>query len=575
MILFSLVLCISAIAVPVSAGTVHTGNSASVDVVVVFENHVDESLIRQYGGQITGGHSVSTLPVRFARMPADHIDDLAETTPVKTVERDYTVRTGDSQAETTRTNTNDTQSVPWGVKTVDSRNASVSAAAQRAVDVAVVDTGIDDDHPDLADTVVWGANTVGAGEVAYGLQSADDDNGHGTHVAGVVGAANNSDGVVGVAPAVDLYAMKALDRAGRGTISDVIQAVDVAIAGPDGTYGTADDADVVLLSLGTDRDSNALRSAITSATDRAYLVAAAGNSGDGNVETNDLLYPAKYPGVLAVGASTKNSTVPVWSPSGEELDLVAPGVDIYSTVPEGQYRELTGTSMAAPHAAGSAALVIAADARDGRRDLRRRAVTALLTDTAVRVDQSRDDRVTGGGIVNAAAAVRSDPVPLTVSVDGRPFVVGSPLTVRVTRGDTGEPVNATVSIGEIVRSTGDNGTISYLPNQSGRVTVRATRAGSNRTVYIDAIQGINISAQGPVVVGDDPATNLDTDAVFEDVNGNGIFDIGDIQALFVYSRDSDASSNVSAFDVNENGRLDIGDIVALYHEYRQVASGEA
>ena len=173
--------------------------------------------------------------------------------------------------------------------------------------------------------------------------------------------------------------------------------------GPDGTVGIADDADVVSMSLGTETDSSALESAITSASEHAVVVAAAGNAGDGDPETNTVRYPAKYADTIAVAAVKRDDTTPEWSSEGTEVTLAAPGVDIVSTYPGDEYRLLSGTSMATPHVAGTAALYIAATrARTGETPTGT-AVQTNLTESARDIETSGDDTLSGAGLVQAAA----------------------------------------------------------------------------------------------------------------------------------------------------------------------------
>ena len=208
--------------------------------------------------------------------------------------------------------------------------------------LAVVDTGIDLDHPDLAVNIKGGVNTIQT------WQSADDDNGHGTHVAGIVAALNNAIGVVGVGPDIDLYAVKVLNRRGSGYVSDIIEGLDWVIS---------NNIDVVNMSLGTSSDVQAFHDAVIVAKNAGIvIVAAAGNSGPSN---NSVIYPAKYSEVVAVSATNSTDGQPSWSSRGPEVDLAAPGESIYSTYRGGGYRTLSGTSMATPHVAGAAALVLA------------------------------------------------------------------------------------------------------------------------------------------------------------------------------------------------------------------------
>ncbi|RJO62841.1 MAG: peptidase S8 [Dehalococcoidia bacterium] len=227
----------------------------------------------------------------------------------------------------------------WGVDRIDAEKAWGTTTGA-GVKVGIIDTGIDYTHPDLAAAYAGGYDFVN--------KDADplDDNGHGTHVAGIVAAEQNGSGVVGVASGADLYALKVLNASGSGYWSDVIAALQWAVA--KGMH-------VANMSLGT----TSAPKAVKTACDNAYaagvlLVAAAGNSGSGAV-----IYPARYNSVIAVAATDSTDQRAWFSNFGSQIELAAPGVSILSTYLGSGYATLSGTSMATPHVAGSAALVFA------------------------------------------------------------------------------------------------------------------------------------------------------------------------------------------------------------------------
>ena len=233
------------------------------------------------------------------------------------------------------------QPIPWGVDRVDADNVWASTTAD-SVKVAVIDTGVDLDHPDLTGNIKGGVNTI------QSWKNADDDNGHGSHVAGIIAALNNTVGVVGMGPEIDLYAVKVLNRNGSGYVSDIIEGIDWSIN---------NNINVINMSLGTTSDVVSFHDAVTAARNAGIvIVAAAGNSGPGN---NTVIYPAKYPESIAVSATDSLDGQPSFSSRGPEVDLAGPGVSIYSTYKNGGYATLSGTSMATPHVAGAAALVLA------------------------------------------------------------------------------------------------------------------------------------------------------------------------------------------------------------------------
>ncbi len=234
------------------------------------------------------------------------------------------------------------QVLPWGVDRIDAELAWAGATGA-GVKVAILDTGIDLTHPDLADNIAGGYNAVNP------RKAPKDGNGHGTHVAGIVAAANNSLGVVGVAPAASLYAVKVLADSGFGWLSDIIEGIDWSIR---------NGMQVINMSLGTSSDSQTFHDAVTAAYNAGItLVAAAGNDGPAD---NSVNYPARYPEVIAVAATDQSDNLASFSSRGPEVDLAAPGVSIYSTYKGSSYATLSGTSMAAPHVTGTAALVLQA-----------------------------------------------------------------------------------------------------------------------------------------------------------------------------------------------------------------------
>lgn len=234
-----------------------------------------------------------------------------------------------------------TQVLPWGVDRVDAEKIWTTTTAD-PIKVGVLDTGIDLSHPDLQGNIKGGVNTIRP------WRTAADDNGHGTHVAGIIAALNNTIGVVGVGPAIDLYAVKVLDRNGSGWISDVIEGLQ---------WSATNNMQVVNMSLGLDTDVQSFHDAVIAAKAAGITeVAAAGNSGPGDAT---VIYPAKYPEVIAVAATNKTDGQPWWSSTGPEVDLAAPGDAIYSTYRGGIYKTLSGTSMSAPHVTGAAAVVLA------------------------------------------------------------------------------------------------------------------------------------------------------------------------------------------------------------------------
>ncbi len=232
--------------------------------------------------------------------------------------------------------------IPWGVDRID---AELNAGAKGAgVSVAVLDTGIDTDHPDLA------ANYKGGYDFANNDSSPEDDNGHGTHVSGIIAADDNAAGIVGVAPDAGIVAVKVLDSAGSGYLSWLIAGLDWVVQNQS-AYGIKV-ANMSLTAYGT---SDALHTAVQAAYSAGVTMsAAAGN------DRMDAYYfiPASYDEVICVTALEPNNRFARYSNCGSLVDLIAPGSSVKSTWPGGGFAILSGTSMAAPHVAGAAALYL-------------------------------------------------------------------------------------------------------------------------------------------------------------------------------------------------------------------------
>ena len=276
------------------------------------------------------------------------------------------------------------QVLPWGVDRIDAEWARPFKGI--GVKVAVIDTGIDKRHPDLA--VEGGINFV-TYSLVKGPNPAkwNDDNGHGTHVAGTIAALDNSKGVVGVAPEVSLYAVKVLDRNGSGFVSDVIAGIEWAVN--NGMH-------LANMSLTSNFGNTSLYNACNVARDAGLImVAAAGNDGSA------VDYPAAYDSVIAVAAVDITDNVAHFSNRGTEIDVAAPGVSIFSTDAGGGYATLDGTSMAAPHVTGALALLISEDLMsDGMGNFN--LYKTELCETAEDLGTAGLDSLIGCGLVDAA-----------------------------------------------------------------------------------------------------------------------------------------------------------------------------
>ncbi len=332
-----------------------------VRVIITLDEAFDEKVISDVGGQVVAKGKI--FPIIVAKLPQSAIEHIKNAKGIVRVEYDAKVYTFGKPSKPGKQESQPPQQIPWGIERIkapDVWNIS-NGSSNGVIEVAVLDTGIDYDHPDLKDNLAWGVSVL-HGKISEKPRDYKDKNGHGTHVAGIIAALNNEIGVVGAAHGVELYAIKVLGNSGIGWISDIVLGIERALLGPDDILdkdedgiivGDPDDdaAEVISMSFGGSSDVQSLHDAITYAYSYGVvLVAASGN--DGASSPN---YPAAYPEVIAVGATDSSDQVASWSNRG--VEMTAPGVDILSTYPDDTYDTLSGTSMACPHVSGVVALI--------------------------------------------------------------------------------------------------------------------------------------------------------------------------------------------------------------------------
>lgn len=427
--------------------------------------------------------------------------------------------------------TSPAQVVPTGVSRVSAPAAHAAGSTGAGVTVAVIDSGIDLVHPDLLANI---HPTLGA-NCSQPLLPPADDNSHGTHVAGTIAAADNGIGVVGVAPAASLVPVKAFDAAGESTWSIVICGIDYVAA-------HADDIDVANMSFGdlsteatacdgvTVSDIDALRQAVCDLVEAGVVPVAA--SGNNMIDVAGFV-PASFPEVITVSALTDFDGAPggaggcivfgalcddsyasLFSNYGTRVDVMAPGFEILSTMPGGLYGLKDGTSMAAPHASGAAALVLAASPGLSVADVRARLQsTGECPDgSAAGVDGScvgqgawaLDPDAEAEPLVNAAAAgvvVDGPPTSVVVSSPAAGSSVSGVVPVSVAAADAEDGAGAlAVSVrvnGGAWAAAAWNGT-SYVwswdtrPLANGPFTLEARAVDSGGSAVVSAPVGVTV-----------------------------------------------------------------------------------
>lgn len=272
----------------------------------------------------------------------------------------------------------------WNLPLIETEAGWNVTKGSQDVIVAVVDTGVDLNHSDLKNQLISGHNVVNPNAQPL------DDVGHGTHVAGVIGAlVNNNLGVAGMSWYNRIMPVKVLDQSGAGSTYAVAQGI---------IWATDHGAKVINMSLGNYADAQFLHDAIKYAYDRDVVLIAA--SGNDNTERPG--YPAAYPEVFAVAAADSNKAKASFSNYGDYIDVAAPGVSIASTYPNNQYAALSGTSMASPHVTALAALI-----RSANPSLKNTEVMQLMRDTAMDIGPSGKDKYFGYGLIDVVAALKA------------------------------------------------------------------------------------------------------------------------------------------------------------------------
>lgn len=270
----------------------------------------------------------------------------------------------------------DTTEIPYGVNQIKAPDLWAKGEKGAGIVIAICDTGIDREHPDLKDQIIGGRNFTNDGA----KDDFSDGNGHGTHVAGTIAGVENDSGVVGVAPEAKLLICKVLDKNGSGSYQSIIDGIEYA------TKWTGENGEkvrVISMSLGGSYNDPRMERAILKAVSKGILVVvASGNEGDNREDTYEYGYPALYNECITVAACDENGKLAEFSNTHLQVDIIAAGVDVLSTYPTSQYAVLSGTSMATPHISGALALIIAHGEKQFKRTLTESEIFALLTKTS-------------------------------------------------------------------------------------------------------------------------------------------------------------------------------------------------
>jgi subtilisin family serine protease len=273
-----------------------------------------------------------------------------------------------------------TQVIDWGVNVVQAPMLWGTTKGE-GLKVAILDTGIDRNHPDLMANIKGGVNFTTDDRTDY-----QDRQGHGTHCAGIIGACDNGVGVVGVAPAVDLYSVKVLGDNGSGGTDAIVQGLDWCIA---------NGIDIASMSLGCGADPGpAMHDAIKRARAAGIIIVAA--SGNEHTQCG---FPAAYDECIAVGAVDPGFEKASFSNFGSEVDVAAPGVQIFSTYKDSGYAKLSGTSMATPIVSGCVAVIQSLCRKNGIKatpDM----IVQMLSNESVDLGTDGKDQDFGFGMIN-------------------------------------------------------------------------------------------------------------------------------------------------------------------------------
>ncbi|MEC1636137.1 S8 family serine peptidase [Bacillus mojavensis] len=355
----------------------HAENSSGNEIIVVYKNKDGKETVLDSDAEVE--QQYKHLPAVALKADQKTVKEFKQDPDILYVENNVTFTAADNTdlkilSEDADTSDNFEQ---WNLEPIQVKQAWKEGLTGKNVKIAVIDSGISP-HDDLSISGGYSA-------VSY-TSSYKDDNGHGTHVAGIIGAKHNGYGIDGVAPEAQIYAVKALDQNGSGDLQGLLKGIDWSIA---------NGMDIVNMSLGTSSDSQILHDAMDKAYEKGVLlVAASGNDGNGK----PVNYPAAYSSVVAVSATDQRNQLAAFSTTGNEVEFSAPGTDITSTYLHQYYATGSGTSQATPHAAAMFALLKQRDPGNTNVQLR-----ALMQKNIVDLGMTGRDQQFGYGLIQYKA----------------------------------------------------------------------------------------------------------------------------------------------------------------------------
>lgn len=382
---------ISLFTILILMGSLSFAGAAEKKVIIGFKKGIsftEETKRNKFyrsGGRIKRSHKM--INAVSGQLPEEEIAKLKRDPDIAYVETDAVI--GITEPTTVLSEITQEYSDSWGVTRIGGNVAAAAGISGAGIKVAILDSGIDYNHPDLKDNYKGGYN------FAYDNNDPFDDGyiSHGTHIAGIIGARNNGTGVVGVAPEVSLYAVKVLGGMVMGDLSDILSGMEWAINNK---------MDIINMSIGAPIDSFAFKDAC----DRAYQAGIIVIAASGNTHSNSIEFPAAYDSVIAVSATTQDDTFAIFSNYAPKNELAAPGVNIKSTMRGGGYGIMNGTSQATAHVTGAAAILMAKGVKDANADGRvADDVRALLGSSATDLGDPGRDQYFGFGIVDLAKAI--------------------------------------------------------------------------------------------------------------------------------------------------------------------------